>query len=479
MFEVDRQGLRKLLERRGKVFALYEIIQNAWDQRVNRVSVTFTKPPGSRTAILSVADDDPEGFADIRHAYTLFAESTKKNNPRQRGRFNIGEKLVIALCEESRIITTTGAVEFKGDTRRTLRRRTEKGSIFEGTIRITNEEYEECCKSIKKLLPPKGISTYFNDELLSRRDPIVTITGVSLPTERADLEGYLRPMVRQTEVHVYEPEPGETGMLYELGIPVVETGDDFHVDVQQKVPLSIDRDNVPPSFLRKVRTAVVNRLHDRLNTETANHVWVHQAMEDPNISEEAVRDVVKNRFGDKVVSYDPTDKEANSRAVAAGYTVVHGRSLSGDAWKNVRRAVAIRPAGQVTPTPQPYGKGPPYTILTPDPTEQTVIDGIKRIAERLVGHPITVHLISSKGVSARATFGVGCPLVLNRQYLGHKFFQSGLSVDVLDLLIHELGHEYEDNHLSQNYYRALTRLGAKLAHEVRADPAILSLDPVE
>jgi len=30
-FEVDPQGLAKLLERRGKAFALFELIQNAWE----------------------------------------------------------------------------------------------------------------------------------------------------------------------------------------------------------------------------------------------------------------------------------------------------------------------------------------------------------------------------------------------------------------------------------------------------------------
>jgi len=32
-FEVDKQGLAKILERRGKEFALFELVQNAWDER--------------------------------------------------------------------------------------------------------------------------------------------------------------------------------------------------------------------------------------------------------------------------------------------------------------------------------------------------------------------------------------------------------------------------------------------------------------
>jgi len=60
-----------------------------------------------------------------------------------------------------------------------------------------------------------------------------------LPTVVADEEGVLRKTSRKTLVRVYEPAEGEAAMLYEMGIPVVETGDRFHVDVQQKVPLNM------------------------------------------------------------------------------------------------------------------------------------------------------------------------------------------------------------------------------------------------
>jgi hypothetical protein len=57
--------------------------------------------------------------------------------------------------------------------------------------------------------------------------------------------------------------------------------------------------------------------------------------------------------------------------------------------------------------------------------------------------------------------------------LGTGFFQSGYSQRVLDLLIHELGHEYESNHLSANYYHALTKIGARLALAVAANPNLI------
>src|SRR5690242_10340310 len=96
---VDRAGLADVLVRRTKTFVVLELIQNAWDERgVTTVSVTLDPVPSRSAARLVVEDDAPEGFADLTHAYTLFAASSKKHDATQRGRFNLGEKLVLALC---------------------------------------------------------------------------------------------------------------------------------------------------------------------------------------------------------------------------------------------------------------------------------------------------------------------------------------------------------------------------------------------
>jgi hypothetical protein len=69
--------------------------------------------------------------------------------------------------------------------------------------------------------------------------------------------------------------------------------------------------------------------------------------------------IIDLRFGEKRVIYDPTDPEANALAVTKGYTVIHGGMLNGDEWRNVKRAGAALPAGQVTPSPKPFQPGWP------------------------------------------------------------------------------------------------------------------------
>ncbi|MFN7971252.1 MAG: hypothetical protein U0166_02730 [Acidobacteriota bacterium] len=124
-FGVSKPGLEKLLGGKNRAFILHELFQNACDEDVTRIDINVI-PIAGRTAFrIQVEDDVPEGWRDIEHAYILFAESDKKRDPTKRGRFNLGEKLVLAACESATIVTTKGSVAFESDgaTRRTLRER--------------------------------------------------------------------------------------------------------------------------------------------------------------------------------------------------------------------------------------------------------------------------------------------------------------------------------------------------------------------
>jgi hypothetical protein len=144
---------------------------------VTTVDVRFEQANG--VADLRVDDNAPEGFADLSHAYTLFAESKKKANPQQRGRFNLGEKLVIALCDYAAITTTKGQVIFDHDGRHQTRLKREVGTMFEGTMRMNKQEAAEVERLVRTVIPPARIDTYFNGELLPYR-PRVAYVGPNL-----------------------------------------------------------------------------------------------------------------------------------------------------------------------------------------------------------------------------------------------------------------------------------------------------------
>ncbi|MDQ3300615.1 MAG: ATP-binding protein, partial [Myxococcota bacterium] len=191
-FDIDRKGLAKLIERRGKIWLLHELIANAWDaDGVQSVEVVLEPEEGVPQATVVVRDDAPEGFADMSHAWTLFAESSRKGYANKRGRFNLGEKLVLALCNEASIISTKGAVMFDARGRSSMKARRPRGTEFMGIARITRSELAEIKAGLKKLISPPGVMTRVNGEPLPARTPLKTIE-VTLPTEIADDEGVLR-----------------------------------------------------------------------------------------------------------------------------------------------------------------------------------------------------------------------------------------------------------------------------------------------
>lgn len=461
---VDLAGLAQLVERRGKSFAIMELIQNAWDEpgvtkvRVEIAPIAFS--PG-RVHLL-VEDDAPEGFADLTHAYTLFAPSSKKGNAEQRGRFNLGEKLVIALSTVFSVRTTKGTVEIDTTTNTRhvySRKKSVSGSSIGAILRMNRDEMNEAIAAFKTLIPPDGIETTLNGELLRRARPLFTFEA-TLATEIADEHGFLRPSKRATRVEIYGVGTSETASLYEMGIPVVETGDTFHVNVMQKVPLNADRDNVPPAFLRDVRALVLNQVAPYLQPEESATSWVTEALEDDLVSSDAVNAVMTKRFGEKRVVYDMNDLEANRAAQAAGYTVIPGRALPSAAWVNVREYGAALPAGRVMPSPKPFHPGG-KALLVIDPAQYTqqqraFAEGVGDVHQEVIGKPIVVVLANDDGWPFGGTYGNG-QIIIN---IARR--EASLNDPrTLETVLHEFGHYYGD-HLTHEFDAGIAKVAAKL-----------------
>lgn len=477
-FAVDKRGLGKLLERKGKQFILYELVQNAWDENTKRVDITLKYlKAGSKLAYLEVRDDNPTGFSDLSYAFTLFAESEKKANAEQRGRFNLGEKLVLALCEEATIMSTTGSVIFNAKGRTSSKQKTATGSVFSAKLKLSAAEMEDFDAAARRLLPPVGIDTYYNGELLPTRPILSKIEDVTLPTELGDNEGVLRPTARKTNVEIIEPLPDETAMLYEMGIPVVETDGRWHINVGQKVPLNMDRDNVTPSYLGQVRALVTEHMADKLTPEDANSAWVRDAVtrHGEDMEAETINRLAELRFGDKRVAYDPTDPEANALAVSRGYQLVHGGSMNKAEWAAVRRVGALLPAGQVTPSPKAFAENATGNLRLQAEDKMTPAmlsfrEYAKRIGKALMGFEPKVKLANDISWSCVGCYG-GRELTINIAKVGYRWFEGPIA-RINDLLIHEFGHEYSGNHLSEEYYDALTRLGGDMSQLALEKPEL-------
>ena len=485
-FKVDKEGLRKILERRGKQLVLFELLQNSFDVDAKNIEVILKKLPGRPFAHLIVKDDHPEGYTDLSHSFTLFAESEKKADPEKRGWMNLGEKLVLAMCKWAKVSSTKGTVHFNEDGTMTRgRKKTESGSVFEAAIRLNQTEFDEVAASFWRLIPPDHCNTTLQIDdgaahTLPKRTPICTFEA-SLPTQIADEEGLMRRTVRKATVEVYdlfhETEEGEDdldfddegGWLYEMGIPVVETGDRYYYNVLQKVPVNMDRDNVPPGYLKKLRALVLNHTVNLLTENESAESWVTNALESDDVESAAVNTTMDKRFGEKRASYDPNDPESSKNLMAKGYTIVHGRTLPEAAWDSVRRSGAIRSSSSIAPTPKPYSDDPnaPEVKVVPKEKWNEGMREIAVVARVLAQHLIGVHDLQVRYVlPTQRHWGACCDgynLDFNVSAMGYKYFQNWHDYPhkILSTLVHEFAHGKAEDHLDETFHKECTRMAGE------------------
>ena len=379
------------------------------------------------------------------------------------------------MCDSVTILSTTGGVKFDADGRHMLRSKREHGTVFEAVLRMNNTEYEQVVWTAQTLLVPEGVEVYFNGNPIPHREPSKVVRD-TLPTVIADEEGVLKPTRRLTDIRIVPLREGERAYIYEMGIPVVETDCKWHIDVQQKVPLNMDRDNVPPAYLQQLRTIVTNAMRDEISADDANETWVRAATNDDRCAPETIKRVLDLRFGTKRVGFDPSDREANNIAVSQGFTVVPARAMSAQEWKNAKAAGAILPAGQVTPSPKPFSEtGDPLTIIPENewtPDMRAVVRYLVYIGGRLLNRTVRAEVANDIHWPFSATFGHGS-LTLNIGRLGRAWFNLITNREEINrLALHEFAHERVQNHLSRDMLDEICRLGAGLLELGLAEPGI-------
>lgn len=485
-FRVDKEGLAQVYARRGPAAPFFELISNAWDEEgVTRVSLEVTAVPGKPEVEILMQDNSTHGFRDLSEARTLFAPSYKKSEAESRGRFNVGEKLFLSLCRSACISSTGGSLHFKEDGAvSTTRSELTSGTVIQATMRMTRADMVSAFEELDRLRSPEGICTGVcfdyggsggvgRDELILTGDTADWSFQAKLQSELADADGVLRPTERNVVVQAWVVESDETGWLYEMGIPVVEIGGMFDLNVMQKIPLTVDRDNVRPAFLKRLRAYALNHLFLRIESEdAANEVWVTEAMgsTNPLPLTEALAHILDWRFGEKRVSYDPSDREGSQLAVTKGYAVVHGGSLPPAVWDNVRSSGTIKPAGQVTPSNRAvFGlTGDDISVdASTVPGGPETIEIFERLSREIIGGRVSVSIVNSKQGFA------GCygdrSMMLNLRTLGRAWFQEVLDLGRVEhkhlrLLIHELGHDTVESHLDEDFHKSQTSYGVHLAY---------------
>jgi len=482
-FSAHKDGLRqvaeRLVDRRGFGIVGGELYQNVMATDATECIIKVGLIPNRPVAEISVIDNGP-GYADLSHAWTVYAPSEKKHDPTKAGRFNVGCKVALSFCRKARIHTTSGTVEFDGDGRHEFpRRKRETGTEFWAEIDLTRQRYDELIAHMHRLIVRPGLTLTVNGSEIPHKDPIHTFE-TTLPTEIGD---GLRKTQRKTEVQVFEAD-GETAMLYELGIPVVETDDKWHYNVMQKVPLNVDRDNVTPAYLRAVRTFVFNEMHQDISEDDATESWVQEASGDERCSSEATETFMTKKYGEKRVAFDANNPDANAAALTAGFQIVPPRGLSAGQRKNAKESGSLHSSSAAFPTAGQgaYGQdGEPVEVIPPEkwtPAMQLIGEYTTVLGQKLLQTNVNVDFVLCKKFVGKrwiACFGKGLggsEFHYNKFTLGNAFFEKGFTPKLDALIIHEFAHYYVGNHASDEFHDACCDLGARMAHLAIEDPSL-------
>lgn len=473
IFEVDIKGLRQLQAGKPKWFIIRELLQNAMDEEITKCEIFLTYKQGK--ASIAVTDDSPIGFRDLADAYTLFKDTYKRVNAQKRGRFNLGEKQVLCMADKASIISTTGGIEFdvlKGE-RTTTRKKREAGSEIYLEVRMTREEFESCVDYCNEIFVPENILFVLTvnaaDTELNYRAPYKTFTA-KLLTELKQEEA-MRRVSRETEVHLHVKQ-NDVAYVYEMGIPICEIDCDYSIDVQQKVPMSSDRDTVDAKYLKVLYGEVLNVTIDEIPEESSSNIWVREAFTSERASVKSKKQVLTKRFGENALIANPKDRRSMDEAISHNYNVIYGREMNKEEWDVVKENKLLISTSEQFKVGVADGQ-----FVRPNEMQQKTANFSIKIASELLNLKIDVSFYDSPDATVIADFG-GNTLRFNVAHITKSEWEADAKGEVqekmLDLIIHELGHS-EGMHYEHSYHDCITRLGARLAKKASADPTFLKL----
>lgn len=466
VLEIDLQGYRQTLQNKGKARILLEGWSNAADTKTTVILVTFSQKDG--WADLTVEDNDPDGFKSLKDAWTLFAASERREDVKLRGRFGQGEKELIAICCDGKeafvtISSTTGTVTFNAEGRTENKGdKTVAGTTLTAHLKLNAKEAAEFRRLVQTIIPPQDVVFQFNGKVVERPEPVRQAVE-SLDTVYWDNDGQMHDTTRKTLVEIFEPGPNQEPHIMELGVPVVKHKGRFHINVNQKVPLNSARDNVRPSYLAKLDVVTLDATHDLLSVEELGAGWVKDAL--PKASPEALKTHFNTVWGEDAVIFDPSNPEANKRAMDEGRRIVYGRSYDKDAWDRLKDEGIAKSAGKVIDVGVPTSLDgiPPIDDAEWTADMEKLAQYVRDVGYFLLDFEPEVSFYNQNlaGPNARAMWG-DRQIIFNLRFLGKRWPKEASQEDVDELLIHEFAHHYEEDHLSDRYNTWTCRLGAKL-----------------
>ena len=350
MFDIDVAGLAELEGGESSLRLALEPVANVFDEfrgyveghkRPSYCAVTLRHSSNPRGVWLTVADDGA-GFADERDIWTMFASTPKRKAASVSGRFNAGDKQLIAVARQATVKTNRTTVSFADGKRNVTRHRSPvvAGTIVEALMPWSRQDLDRVRQQLQAVLPPDGLD-YSVDGKRVIRPEARCFVSVKLPTVL--LDGVMSETVRKTRVAVLD---SERPTLYELGVPVCdlsELGFPWSLDVWQKIPVPMSRNTVSPKFVMRAIGCVLEQAAldgVKLLTEDEQNAGFIRGALDWVRNTEALKATVRSVYGETAVRQS-SDPVANAQAAAAGSTLVSGRWFSADTRRRMEESRSL------------------------------------------------------------------------------------------------------------------------------------------
>lgn len=351
VFAVDTSGWVAQNAGRHPWELFRELLQNALDaaentDRLGEVKVVIN----TRKREVSV-EDNGDGFSDLKDVWTIFG-GDKGDDPTNRGRFGRGIKEQVAGSETSVYETTAGTVEFQIDRENDKYQKfvDEKERRAQGTkVTVVNEQWttddmQEMQEYLDKLWVPADVDITVDVAGGRTRKPSTRQAShtfeMRIPTVK--FEDNLKQEIRRTtEVRVrFAGGAGNKGKIYEMGIPAqLEWRAPYEVDIQQRIPMAEQRNEVDKGWLRQFEPKFLNEMMEHLPSRELNEEWVTSNIDSFYVDQDTKELYVDRRFKTGKPLVASSDAAADDKAENHGYDVLDTDTMSNNVKSVVQDSV--------------------------------------------------------------------------------------------------------------------------------------------
>lgn len=337
---VSLEGFSQQNAARPKEHLVKELVQNSLDAVGEtgiggRVELEIIPEEGGGCIVR--CSDDGGGVDDMENLRTVFWTS-KHDSRFKRGRMGRGFKELLSLCRSCRVYSGKKVAVFERDGSgnekfAVLQRSKEvRGTDVEMHIEGSSGEFETLLTSyFRTFLVPSDVRFLVCGELVVPKKSEKVVSGV-LTTEEFSLGKWTRPRGK-CDVELIRCPKGETGLVYEMGIPVCEVEWDapYHVNVLQRVPMNPNRDATMSGYVSQIHRLCLPHIIDALSPEKARAAWVGEAAS--KCSDKALQKTVLSKaFGDNLARSVPDFGKFSHDADAqehSGVSILDTRQLTG------------------------------------------------------------------------------------------------------------------------------------------------------